>query len=145
MSIVRNRWLTTFTAAGGIYQYRDVITTPDTLTAHFEFDRLPVVWRHRLWGATEFAPETNNGVFLYGEEATIFASDQKWIVIPNRNGAEPEELETASNAELLSSRGLSHKSVELQQSTSDENQALEPGFLALAFARKKEQGEILRH
>jgi predicted dehydrogenase len=79
------------TAAGGVYQYKDVITTPDTLTVHFEFDQLPVVWRHRLWGATEFTPEINNGVLLYGEEATVFVADRKWIVLPKRKGAEPEE------------------------------------------------------
>ena len=38
------------TAAGGIYQLKDKITTPDTLTAHFEFERLPIVWRHRTLG-----------------------------------------------------------------------------------------------
>lgn len=89
------------TAAGGIYQYKDVITTPDTLTVHFEFDELPVVWRHRLWGASEFTPEISNGVLLYGEEATVFASDGKWIVIPKRKGAEPEEHEAPSDMGTL--------------------------------------------
>ncbi len=70
------------TAAGGLYKYKGIITTPDTLTAHFEFDRCPVVWRHRLWGAEEYTPEVNNGVLLYGDEATVFASDNQWIVIP---------------------------------------------------------------
>jgi len=69
-------------AGGGLYQYQDKITTPDTLTVHFEFDRCPVVWRHRLWGAREYNPETNNGIFFYGDKATVFASDSKWIVLP---------------------------------------------------------------
>jgi predicted dehydrogenase len=56
------------TAAGGIYQYKGRITTPDTLTAHFEFDQAPVVWRHRLWGAAEMTPAYNNGIFLYCEK-----------------------------------------------------------------------------
>ncbi len=59
-------------AAGGLYQYAGKITTPDTLTVHFEFDRCPVVWRHRLWGATEYTPELNNGILFYGDEATVF-------------------------------------------------------------------------
>jgi predicted dehydrogenase len=80
-------------ADGGIYQYQGVITTPDTLTVHFEFDLLPVVWRHRLWGATEYAPETNNGIFLYGEKATIFASDRRWVVIPADGKAERQEFD----------------------------------------------------
>jgi hypothetical protein len=45
------------TAAGGIYALKDKITTPDTLTAHFEFDRVPIVWRHHIWGAEEYQPQ----------------------------------------------------------------------------------------
>ncbi len=78
------------TAAGGLYQYRGKITTPDTLTVHFEFDRCPVVWRHRLWGSHEYTPEVNNGIFFYGERATIFASDQRYVLV--RKGKDPEEL-----------------------------------------------------
>ncbi len=81
------------TAAGGNYQLDGIITTPDTLTVHFEFDELPVIWRHRLWGATEYNPEVNNGVFLYGEEATIFASDRRWVVVPKSKGAERQEFD----------------------------------------------------
>jgi predicted dehydrogenase len=76
------------TAVGGLYEYKGKITTPDTLTAHFEFDGLPVVWRHRLWGAAEFAPEVSNGVFFYGDKATVFATDSRWIVIPKERGAQ---------------------------------------------------------
>jgi predicted dehydrogenase len=69
-------------AAGGIYQLRDQITTPDTLTVHFEFDTCPVVWRHRIWGSAEYNPELANGMLFYGEDATVFATDSRWIVIP---------------------------------------------------------------
>ena len=73
-------------AAGGLYEYKGYITTPDTLTVHFEFDRCPVVWRHRLWGAAEYTQETQNGVFLYGDKATVFANDARAIVIPRGKG-----------------------------------------------------------
>jgi predicted dehydrogenase len=89
------------TAAGGIYQYEDIITTPDTLTVHFEFDRLPVVWRHRLWGATEYNPEVNNGIFFYGEDATVFASDRRWVVVPRDKGKERQEFEVPSDLGTL--------------------------------------------
>jgi hypothetical protein len=56
-------------AAGGLYCLKGKITTPDTLTAHFEFDRLPLVWRHRIWGAEESDPAVSNGVFFYGDRA----------------------------------------------------------------------------
>ncbi len=90
-------------AAGGLYQYKGIITTPDTLTVHFEFDKLPLVWRHRLWGAEEYNPETNNGIFFFGEEATVFATDDRWVVIPKSKGAEREthEVKTDSGVEHM--------------------------------------------
>lgn len=84
-------------AAGGIYQLKGKITTPDTLTAHFEFERCPVVWRHRLWGSAEYAPELNNGVFLYGEKATVFVTDSRWVVIPNAKDAERKTFTVTGN------------------------------------------------
>lgn len=81
------------TAAGGLYQYKGRITTPDSLTAHFEFDKIPVVWRHRLWGAAEMTPAYNNGIFLYCENETIFVTDQRWEVMPKGKGAEKRVVE----------------------------------------------------
>lgn len=78
------------TADGGIYKYKNIITTPDTLTVHFEFDRCPVIWRHRLWGATEYANETSNGIFFYGTKGTLFASDREWTLVPAGKDAQRE-------------------------------------------------------
>ncbi len=89
-------------AAGGLYYLNGKITTPDTLTVHFEFDRCPVVWRHRLWGAQEYAPEVNNGIFFFGDKATIFSTDQKWVVIPV--GKPKERVEHEAKTDL----GLEH-------------------------------------
>ncbi len=89
------------TAAGGIYHYQGRITTPDTLTVHFEFDKLPVVWRHRLWGSTEYAPETNNGIFFYGDAGTVFASDRRWVFLPPGKKAQREEHEAAADMGTL--------------------------------------------
>jgi predicted dehydrogenase len=85
-------------AAGGIYRLKNIITTPDTLTAHFEFDRCPLVWRHRLWGAEEFNPEVNNGLLFYGTKATIFVTDGRWVLIPNGKGSERKEFTAATDA-----------------------------------------------
>jgi len=85
------------TAAGGLYHLQGKITTPDTLTVHFEFEQLPVVWRHRLWGATEWDPSINNGILFYGDEATVFAADQRWVVIPKDQPAKREEHAVASD------------------------------------------------
>jgi predicted dehydrogenase len=86
------------TAAGGLYHYQDRITTPDTLSVHFEFDQLPVHWRHRLWGATEAYPATNNGIFFYGDEGTVFVSDRTWTVWRPGKRDEPEQHE--ANADM---------------------------------------------
>jgi predicted dehydrogenase len=87
------------TAAGGIYHYKGKITTPDTLTAHFEFEKCPVVWRHRLWGAAEYLPETNNGITFFGENESVFAADNRWVVIPRKG--ERRVTEARSDAGLL--------------------------------------------
>lgn len=78
------------TADGGIYRYKNIITTPDTLAVHFEFERCPVIWRHRIWGATEYANETSNGIYFYGTKGTLFASDREWVLIPAGKDAQRE-------------------------------------------------------
>lgn len=69
-------------AAGGLYALRGKITTPDILTAHFDFASCPLTWRHRIWGAQEYTPEVSNGLFFYGEKETLFVTDNRWVVIP---------------------------------------------------------------
>jgi predicted dehydrogenase len=88
------------TAVGGLYQLKGKITTPDVLTVHFDFERCPVVWRHRIWGAEEYAPETSNGVFLYGEKATVFVTDDRYVVIPAGKGKERKETKVPGDAGL---------------------------------------------
>lgn len=91
-------------AAGGLYQYQGKITTPDTLTVHFEFDRCPVVWRHRLWGAQEYSPEVNNGIFFFGDRATVYAADRRWLVIRGKEREEhqaPADMGTEHMADFL--------------------------------------------
>lgn len=80
------------TADGGIYRFKEIITTPDSLTAHFEFDELPLVWRHRLWGAREFSPQRNNGIFLFGEKGSVFVEENKYTLL-RKSGDKEEEQE----------------------------------------------------
>lgn len=83
----------TFQSNGALEVLEGKITTPDTLNATMNFEGCPVVWQHRLWGTGDLNKQYNNGVFFYGEEATIFAADRKVVVMPNGNDKEQEVLD----------------------------------------------------
>jgi predicted dehydrogenase len=91
----------TVTATGGLYFLKDKITTPDVLTAHFEFGSCPLTWRHRIWGAEEYLPEIANGIFLYGEKETVFVTDDRWEVIPRGKRKERQVHQARADAGLL--------------------------------------------
>lgn len=80
-------------ATGGIYKLKGKITTPDTLTATMQFKDIQLVWQHRIWGTGNMDPQFNNGVFFYGENATLFASDNRLAVNSNNHNQELEEIE----------------------------------------------------
>ena len=88
-------------AAGGNFHLRGKITTPDTLTAQFEFERCPVTWRHRLWGAEEHTPEVSNGIFFYGEKGTVFVTDARWSFTPRGKNAARQTHEVKADMGLL--------------------------------------------
>ena len=73
---------TSFQSNGSLDILKGKITTPDTLNATMNFERCPVLWQHRFWGAGDLNPQFNNGIFFYGEKGTLFAADSKIIVQP---------------------------------------------------------------
>ncbi len=77
-------------AAGGLYYLKGKITTPDVLTAQFDFATCPLTWRHRIWGAEEYDPQVANGVFFYCEKETIFVTDDRWEIVPRGRGKDRE-------------------------------------------------------
>jgi predicted dehydrogenase len=81
-----------FHTTGGIYEFKNQITTPDTLTANMAFSKAPVLWQHRLWGTGDVTSEYNNGVFFYGEKGTLFAEDSKVTIFPSAKNAQKEVL-----------------------------------------------------
>ena len=87
----------TVTAAGGLYGLKGRITTPDVLTAHFDFASGPLTWRHRIWGAEEYDPQISNGITLYGEKETIFVTDERYEVIPRGKGKERQTHEAKAD------------------------------------------------
>ncbi len=89
------------TAAGGLYGLKGKITTPDVLTAHFDFAACPLTWRHRIWGAEEYSPQISNGIFLYGEKETIFVTDDHYEIIPHGKGTERQTHEAKADMGAL--------------------------------------------
>jgi predicted dehydrogenase len=81
-----------FYTRGGIVELKDKITTPDTLTANMAFQKAPVVWQHRMWGAGDPNPAFNNGIFFHGEKATLFAADSKLTLFHGGKEARSEDI-----------------------------------------------------
>ncbi|MBN2635757.1 MAG: Gfo/Idh/MocA family oxidoreductase [Prolixibacteraceae bacterium] len=82
-----------FNTNGKLSVLKDKITTPDTLNAYMEFEQCPVVWQHRMWGPGEVDRQFNNGIFLYGENGTIFSSDSRLVLMPTGRGAQQEIMD----------------------------------------------------
>lgn len=86
----------TFHTHGGINVHKGKITTPDTLVASMNFEACPVVWEHRLWGTGDLNTSVNNGVFFYGEKATLFASDNRLVMKPAGKNQQQKTTELTS-------------------------------------------------
>ena len=82
-----------FNTTGGLKTLSGKITTPDTLRSVLNFEQCPVIWQHRLWGSGDLNPKFNNGIFFYGEKATLFASDNKLVMMPAGKNQEQKEME----------------------------------------------------
>ena len=87
-----------FNTNGRLSVLKDKITTPDTLNAYMEFEQCPVVWQHRMWGPGEVDRQFNNGIFLNGDKGTIFASDNRLVLMPAGRGAQQEVMDLRSPA-----------------------------------------------
>jgi len=83
---------TSFQTNGSLEILKGKITTPDTLNATMNFEGCPVIWQHRLWGTGGLNTEFNNGVFFYGEKGTLFASDNKLVLMPAGRNQQQEEM-----------------------------------------------------
>jgi predicted dehydrogenase len=81
-----------FDTKGDLITLSGKITTPDTLTARIDFERCPVIWQHRMWGTGDLNTQYNNGIFFYGEKATLFASDNKLVITPAGKDQKQEEM-----------------------------------------------------
>ncbi len=82
-----------FFSTGGIYELKEKITTPDTLTSQMAFKKAPLVWQHRLWGTGDVNNEFNNGIFFYGEKGTLFADDSRIVIFDAGKDGKREDLQ----------------------------------------------------
>lgn len=80
-------------ATGSLDVLKGRITTPDTLNATMIFNECPVIWQHRLWGTGDLNPQYNNGVFFYGEKATLFASDNELVLMPSGQNQQQQVID----------------------------------------------------
>ena len=85
-----------FYATGGMKTLAGQITTPDTLRVVMNFEQCPVIWQHRLWGTGDLNTQFNNGVFFYGEKATLFASDNRLIMMPAGRDKQQEIMDIST-------------------------------------------------
>lgn len=85
-----------FQSTGSLEFLKGKITTPDTLNVTMNFAECPVFWQHRLWGTGDLNTQFNNGVFFYGEKATLFASDNKLVLMPAGRNQSQQEMEIPS-------------------------------------------------
>lgn len=82
-----------FETNGSLNILNGKITTPDTLNAILNFKDCPVIWQHRLWGTGDLNTQFNNGIFFYGENGTLFASDNQLILMPNGKNQQQEVMD----------------------------------------------------
>jgi predicted dehydrogenase len=80
-------------ATGGLKVNEGKMTTPDTLRAELRFEQCPVIWQHRLWGTGDLNAQFNNGIFFYGEKATLFAADNQLILMPAGKNQQQQVME----------------------------------------------------
>jgi predicted dehydrogenase len=86
------------TASGGLFTLNGKITTPDTLQVAMNFGGTEVIWQHRLWGTGGLNTQFNNGIFFYGEKATLFASDDRLVKLATGINQVQEEIKLPTPA-----------------------------------------------
>ena len=79
-------WPQRISSSGGILIDRESrANIPDTQTATFDFDGLPVIWQHRTWGQSD-DPKYPWGATFYGDRGTLKVSVQSFDFTPSGEG-----------------------------------------------------------
>lgn len=66
-------------AAGGKRSFQDDRETPDTLTVHYDYENVEVVWEHRQWSMRGIEGRASGAAF-YGDLGTLIIDRSGWKV-----------------------------------------------------------------
>ncbi|MBT5019499.1 MAG: Gfo/Idh/MocA family oxidoreductase [Planctomicrobium sp.] len=66
-------------AKGGKHSFKDDRETPDTLTVHYDYPEVEVVWEHRQW-SNRGIEGRSSGVAFYGDSGTLIIDRSGWKV-----------------------------------------------------------------
>lgn len=91
-------------AKGGLHSFADDRQTPDTLTVHYDFPGVEVVWEHRQW-SNRGIEGRSSGVAFYGEKGTLIVDRSGWKVYdhPEERYDRPSEIKLTQMSNFLSS------------------------------------------
>jgi predicted dehydrogenase len=79
-------WPKRFASSGGILVEKGTkANIPDTQTAVFDYDEIPVVWQHRTWGEA-VDPKYPWGATIYGDKGTLKLSLMSYDFTPSGKG-----------------------------------------------------------
>jgi len=87
----------TIASTGGRYMMTDLMETPDTQQAIYEFPDFALIWEHQMQGG--YGPHNReHGVAFYGKEGTLVLDANGWEVVPEKDKSlEPEKHEGDSD------------------------------------------------
>lgn len=104
-------------ATGGKHSLRDDRETPDTLTVHYDYPGVDVVWEHRQW-SNRGIEGRSSGVAFYGDLGTLVLDRSGWKLYDHheeRHAQASEIKQTQMNNFLQSVRFRTPPIVDIQE------------------------------
>jgi predicted dehydrogenase len=82
-------------STGGKFVLDDLMETPDTQQAVYQFENFSLIWEHQM--KTGIGPHNRpHGIAFYGTEATLVLNSEGWEVIPEKEKPIPAETHTGA-------------------------------------------------
>ncbi len=91
-------------ATGGIRSFRDDRETPDTLSVHYNYEDVEVVWEHRQW-SNRGIEGRSSGTAFYGDAGILVVDRSGWKVYDHRQGghADASDIKKSQMVNFLES------------------------------------------